>query len=77
MIPKHPLVSIVIPVLNGARNIKRTIHSVVCQTYLYKELIIIDGGSTDGTVDILRSSNAEPELRIVENGNTIRSAAAK
>ena len=59
MIPKHPLISVVIPVLNGATNIKRTINSVIRQTHPYKELIIIDGGSTDGTVDILRSNNAD------------------
>jgi glycosyltransferase involved in cell wall biosynthesis len=48
-----PLISIIVAVRNSAKTLQRCIDSVVNQTYPYKELIIIDGGSTDGTVDIL------------------------
>ena len=52
-----PLISVIVAVYNGAKTLQRCIDSVANQTYLNKELIIIDGGSTDGTIDILRTNN--------------------
>jgi glycosyltransferase involved in cell wall biosynthesis len=49
-----PLVSIVTPCLNAARHIEETIESVLRQDYPNIEYIVMDGGSTDGTVEILR-----------------------
>ncbi len=49
-----PLVSIVTPVFNGAKWIESCIQSVMCQNYPKIEHIIVDGGSTDGTLDICR-----------------------
>lgn len=48
--------SIIVPILNDVSTIQRCIDSVHSQTYPSKELIIIDGGSTDGTLDILKSN---------------------
>ncbi len=50
-----PLVSIVTVVYNDILNIERTIKSVINQTYLNIEYIIIDGGSNDGTLEILKN----------------------
>ena len=47
--------SIVTPSLNQAQFIRETIESVLGQDYPKLEYIVIDGGSADGTVDILRS----------------------
>lgn len=49
-----PLISIITVVYNGSKTIEQTIQSVINQTYTNIEYIIIDGGSTDGTLDIIK-----------------------
>jgi len=49
----NPLVSIITPVLNGVKYLEECIQSVLNQSYPYIEHVIVDGGSTDGTLDIL------------------------
>lgn len=51
---KSPLISIITVVYNGAASIEQTILSVIGQTYRPIEFILIDGGSSDGTVEIIR-----------------------
>jgi len=51
-----PLISVIVAVYNGAKTLQRCIDSVSNQTYPNKELIVIDGGSTDGTVGIIKSN---------------------
>src|SRR5450830_388235 len=48
-------ISIVTVVRNGIRFIEQTMESVLRQTYPQIEYIVIDGGSTDGTVDVIRA----------------------
>jgi glycosyltransferase involved in cell wall biosynthesis len=56
---RKPLVSVVTPSFNQARFIEETLRSVELQDYRPIQQIVIDGGSTDGTVDLLRRWAAE------------------
>jgi len=51
---KKPKISIITTVLNDRNNLEQTIQSVIEQTYPNFEYIIIDGGSTDGTIDVIK-----------------------
>ncbi|WP_219995008.1 glycosyltransferase family 2 protein [Thermodesulfovibrio sp. Kuro-1] len=53
-ITELPLITVITVVLNGEKYLEQTIQSVINQTYPNVEYIIIDGGSTDGTLDIIK-----------------------
>lgn len=50
-----PQISIITVVYNAAEQLQRTIHSVVSQDYPYLEYIVVDGGSTDGSRELIAS----------------------
>lgn len=74
---KSPKFSIITIVFNDARNIDRTIQSVASQTYPEIEYIIIDGGSTDGTVEIIKKHGDVISHWISESDNGIYDAMNK
>ena len=69
-----PLISIIVAVFNGAKTLQQCIDSVANQTYQNKELIIIDGGSRDGTVDLLNSNQEQINYWISESDKGIYNA---
>jgi glycosyltransferase involved in cell wall biosynthesis len=63
-----PMVSIVLPTLNGEQYIGATIESILNQTYENFELIIVDDGSTDETASIIKQIS-DPRIQIVSQQN--------
>jgi glycosyltransferase involved in cell wall biosynthesis len=58
-----PIVSVVVPCLNRANYLVPTLESILQQDYPNIECIVMDGGSKDGTLDIVRSYNARLKWR--------------
>ncbi|MCH8245132.1 MAG: glycosyltransferase family 2 protein [Bacteroidetes bacterium] len=56
------VVSVVIPVHNGAKYLKQAVESVRCQRWPNLEILIVDDGSTDDTADVARSLGASIQL---------------
>jgi glycosyltransferase involved in cell wall biosynthesis len=72
-----PLISIIVAVFNGKTTLQQCVNSVAQQTYPNKELIIIDGGSEDGTVDLIKVNREKIAYWISEPDRGIYSALNK
>ena len=72
-----PLVSIVTVVFNGEKHLEQTIQSVINQTYDNVEYIIIDGGSTDGTLNIIHKYEGQIDYWMSETDKGIYDAMNK
>ena len=70
-------VSIITICLNNKKNISNTIESVISQTHKDIEYIVIDGGSSDGTLEIINSYKSDIDIIISEKDNGIYSAMNK
>jgi len=75
--PGKPLITIITVVFNGKRYLEETIKSVLNQTYDNVEYIIIDGGSTDGTLEIIQKYENAIDYWISEPDNGIYDAMNK
>jgi glycosyltransferase involved in cell wall biosynthesis len=71
-----PLITVIIAVFNGSKTLQQCIDSVTNQSYSNKQLIIIDGSSTDGTIELLKANNqsisywiSEPDFGIYHAWN--------
>lgn len=71
------LISIITVVYNGEKYLGDTIQSIINQSYENIEYIIIDGGSTDGTIDIIKKYEDKIDYWISEKDNGIYDAMNK
>jgi glycosyltransferase involved in cell wall biosynthesis len=69
-----PVVSVVIPFYNEKGALLNAIRSVFAQTLDDWELILVDDGSTDGSLDIARSVS-DPRVRVVSDGRNLKLSA--
>ncbi len=76
-LPGKPLITVITVVFNGAATLGHAIRSVVQQGYDNVEYIIIDGGSTDSTVDILREHDESIDYWVSEKDAGIYDAMNK
>lgn len=66
----EPLISVVMPVFNGAEFVDEAVRSIRAQTFRNLELICVDDGSTDTTLEKLRvHAAADPRVRVIEQNH--------
>ena len=75
--PDKPLITVITVVFNGAETLRDTIESVMKQSYDNVEYIVVDGGSSDVTVDILRQYNHVIDYWLSEKDGGIYDAMNK
>lgn len=83
----NPLVSIVVPCYNQGKYLSKTVESIICQTYIHWECIIINDGSLDDTVQVanglcskdnrIKLITQENEGVCVARNNAINSSTGK
>ena len=62
------VVSVVVPVRDAVATLQGALNSVLEQTFMEFELILVDDGSTDGSAEVLRQvSERDPRVRVVSN----------
>ncbi len=72
----EPLISIVVPAYNRADLIGETVSSILAQSYLRWELVVVDDGSTDGTAEaVARAGRGDSRVRCVRQANSERAVA--
>ena len=74
---KFPLISIITIVYNNSLHIQKTLNSIFNQKYKNFELIVIDGGSTDNTLNIIKQNNDKIDFWISEKDKGIYDAFNK
>lgn len=67
---KSPTVAILMPVYNGAKYLNESMNSIICQTFSDFIFIIIDDGSTDNSVNIIKSYN-DKRIKLLVNEKNI------
>ena len=72
-----PLISVITVVLNGEKYLEEAISSIIKQTYDNIEYIIIDGGSTDRSLDIIQKYENHIDLWITEKDSGLYNAMNK
>lgn len=70
-------ISIIIPCFNAASTLKRALQSAISQTDIQKEIILIDGGSTDGSLQIIDQLKSDINYFVSEPDSGVYAAINK
>lgn len=76
----NELVSIIVPVYNVKKYIRETVASVIAQTYTDWELLLVEDGSSDGTVEIiagLMEAGGDSRIRLIRQPSNMGAARAR
>ena len=76
-INKYPFISIITVVFNNVSHLQKTINSILNQKYKNFELFVIDGGSTDGTLDVIKKNKKKIDIWVSEKDKGIYDAFNK
>ena len=64
----NPLISIIMPVYNGERFLSEAIESIIAQTYENWELLAVDDGSTDNSLQIIEAyAEKDGRIKLLKN----------
>jgi glycosyltransferase involved in cell wall biosynthesis len=63
-------ITVLLPVFNGGPYLRPAMESVLAQTFSDFELLVVDDGSTDGSLEVARTFR-DPRVRVVENGRNL------
>lgn len=73
---EYPVVSVIMPVYNGAKYIKKAVDSVFCQG-VPLELLVIDDGSTDETQEVLSAYMGREDFQCLKNEKNLGAAGSR
>lgn len=66
-----PRISVVVPIYNGEQYLKRCVDSVLEQTYKDIEVLLVNDGSTDDSLEILREyEQKDSRVKVIDKPNT-------
>ncbi|MBU2612466.1 MAG: glycosyltransferase [Nanoarchaeota archaeon] len=69
---KKPIISVLMPVYNGEKYLKESIESILNQTFKDFELVIVNDGSTDGSLKIMKSyQKKDKRIKIINTRNNL------
>lgn len=63
----NPVVSAVVLTRNSSRSIVKCLDSIINSEYKVREIIVVDGGSTDGTLDLIESYKPAQDIKVVSD----------
>lgn len=72
----HPKVTVLMPVYNGEKYLREAIDSVMNQTFTDFELLILNDGSTDDSLEIMKAYD-DPRIRLIQNDDNLGLVATR
>jgi len=75
--PGQPLITVITVTLNARKDLENAIRSVATQSYPNVEYVVVDGGSTDGTIDVLRAHERDIDYWVSEEDRGVYDAMNK